>query len=179
MRIQESYGLVARYFTLLLFGMFNLAFFYWVFTPLTVYPVYFILLVFDSTTTLLYGNLLFFSGVYAQIIPACVAGAAYYLLLFLNLTTEMEPKKRAKSLIFLFGSFLILNILRIVIFAFLHAGGYEYFDAAHRFFWYFGSTVLVIIIWFANILLFNIRHIPVYTDVRRLFRDAFGGENEK
>ena len=121
--------------------------------------------------TLLPGNVIFFEGLYASIIPACVAGAAYYLLLILNLTTPMDSKTRINSIFFLLGVFFLLNILRIIFFAFLLVKGYQYFSLTHELTWYFGSTILVILIWFTNISIFKIKKIPIYTDVRNILRD--------
>ena len=100
--------------------------------------------------------------------PACVAGAAYYLLSILNLTTPMKPRQRLFSLPYLFITFLIINILRIVIFALLYSKGFTFFDLTHTATWYFGSTIFLIIIWFSNVSLFKIKSIPIYTDFKYL-----------
>lgn len=169
MNNKNAIYLVIRYALLILFGLFNLAFFYRLFTPITVFLVYWALSIFDTGTKILIGNIIFYSGFYAEIIPACVAGAAYYLLLILNLSTPMKLNKRIKSIGFLFLTFLVLNVARIVFFMALWDNGFEYFNIAHRFVWYFGSTVLVVIIWFANVWLFKISSIPVYSDVKNIF----------
>ncbi|MCH7568207.1 MAG: pacearchaeosortase [Nanoarchaeota archaeon] len=159
-----------RYLILIILGVPNLYIFYLIFTPLTTYPVFWILnFLYDAV--LFPGNVIFFKGYYASIIPACVAGAAYYLLLILNLTTPMKIKIRVKSLVFLFVTFLLLNILRIIIFALLLFKGYQYFDLTHAATWYFGSTILVILIWFSNVLIFRIKTIPIYTDIRNIMKD--------
>lgn len=168
--------LFIRYLALVLLGLFDLALFYWVFTPLTVYPVYLILVAIGDGTRLLAGNLLFFNGMYAKIIPACVAGAAYYLLLILNLTTPMKIGTRAKSLGFMFFTFLVLNVARILVFSIILAAGFQYFDIAHRMVWYFGSTLMVVAIWFVNVWLFKIKHIPVYNDLRNIFSETKFGK---
>ena len=167
MNKKQIYYLLFRYVFLIVIALPNLFLFYYFFTPLTIYPVAFILNLFYRAA-LLDNNVIFFQGGYVSIIPACIAGAAYYLLLILNLTTPIEKEKRIKSLIFLFFSFLVLNILRIVIFASLILKGYQYFDLAHKTFWYFGSTILLILIWFTNIKIFKIKAIPVFTDVKNL-----------
>jgi len=164
--------LVVRYLILLLAGLFNLTLFYAVFTPLTVYPLYWILSVIDSGTKLLEGNFFYFRGEFLEIIEACVAGAAYYLLLILNMTTPMKLKKRMQSILFLMGSFLVINIIRIGIFAELAVSGSEYFDVAHNIVWYFGSTVIVVAVWFLNVWLFKIKNIPIYSDAKDLFEDV-------
>ncbi len=173
MKLNNVYEMLIRYLALIVLGGFNLALFYTVFTPLTVYPFYWIVRAIDDSARLFPGNLIFFSGFYVEIIAACVAGAAYYLLLILNLTTPMELNKRIKSIGYLIFVFLFLNITRIFIFSALLFYGYEYFDFAHRFTWYFGSTVLVILIWFSNVWLFRIKNIPIYSDFKNIFGDIF------
>lgn len=161
--------LFARYFALVLLGI-NLGLIYYIFTPLTVHISFFFLEKFYDAV-LISSNVIFVKGYYATIIPACVAGAAYYFLIILNLTTPMPLKKRVASLFFLIMTFLILNTIRIVVFAYLIFQGYEDFDFAHRASWYFGSTVLVVLIWFANVTIFRIKSIPIYTDVRQIIED--------
>lgn len=81
----------------------------------------------------------------------------------------MPLKKRIKSITFLFVSFLILNVLRIFVFAMFFASkNYEIFNIAHEASWYFGSTVLVILIWFSNVLIFKINEIPIYSDLKSI-----------
>jgi len=172
MKTKEALDLGIRYSLLVIFGIF-LEVFYFVFRPLTIYSVYFIL-------NLIYGAGVFESSVILfgervftiQIIDACVAGSAYYLLLILNLTTPINFDKRVKSLLFLISGFLILNIIRIVIFSVLFVNGFEYFDLAHRVVWYAGSTIIVIVIWFVNVKVFKIREIPVYGDIKKIFKDV-------
>jgi len=106
------------------------------------------------------------------LIPACIAGSAYLLLLILNLTTPLKPLQRAKSIAFLFISFLLLNIARIFIFILLLINNFAYFDIAHKITWYFSSIVLVILLWFANVYLFKINSIPFFTDAKSLLRQA-------
>ena len=156
-----------RYLILILVGIPNLWIFYLIFTPLTVYPVYFILnLFFDAS---LFGNLILLNkSLPIEIIKACVAGSAYYLLLILNLSIPMEIKKRAKILLFSFSSLLVLNILRILLLSLLFASGASSFDITHKLFWYLGSTIFVVGIWFAGIKIFKIKEIPFYSDLKKL-----------
>ena len=173
MEKKEVLLLLARYIFLILVALPNLFLFYTVFTPLTVYPVFFILKILTGATlsySLGVANITF-SDITISLIPACIAGAAYYLLLVLNLSTPMPLKQRAKSIIFLFLSFLVLNIVRILAFTFLATFGYQYFDIAHSFSWLFGSTLLLVLIWFGNVYLFKIRAIPVYTDLKAILSD--------
>jgi exosortase/archaeosortase family protein len=169
MQKRELSNMFFRYALLIILALGNLALFYKVFTPLTVQPT-FIVLESLYNAVLLEGNVIFFKGFYVEIIPACVAGAAYYFLTILNLTTPMNISKRIKSLAFLAISFLILNTLRIIIFAMLLFKGYQYFDLTHNLTWYFGSTILVVIIWFVNVYKFKIENIPVYTDLGNLIK---------
>jgi len=167
------YYILLRYLILIILGIPNLYLFYLVFTPLTVKPTFFLLSMIDPSSYIVEGttNVIFFKGYFASIIPACVAGAAYYLLLILNLTTPMSVKKRIGSIMFLLTSFLVLNLVRIFIFAMLLTKGYQYFDFTHNVTWYFGSTVLVILIWFSNVLIFRIRDIPIYSDLKQIYLD--------
>jgi exosortase/archaeosortase family protein len=163
MNNKQVLNLIFRYFLLVLVAIPNLLLFYKIFTPLTSYTVFWIL---NSTYSakLLSLNLIFFNGIYIELIPACIAGSAYYLLLVLNLTTPMPLKKRIKSILFLFASFFAINVIRIVVFATLIVGGFQYFDLTHNITWHAGSTILLVILWFINVKLFKIHNIPVYTD---------------
>jgi len=171
MELEEAFEIVIRYSILLILAFQSLYLIYLVFTPLTVYPVYFILKAIYNAT-LLEGNVIFFKGVYAELITACIAGAAYYFLLILNLTTPMKIKKRIYSILFILASFLAINIIRIAIFAFLLVRGFEYFDITHKIVWYIGSTILVLAIWFVNVYLFRIKEIPIYSDIKNIVKDV-------
>ncbi|MEK6855451.1 MAG: pacearchaeosortase [Nanoarchaeota archaeon] len=173
MKLKSAVFLISRYLILVALGLFNLSLFYLVFTPITVELVYFVLSIFDEGTRLLAGNIIFFRGIYAEIIAACVAGAAYYLLLILNLSTPMKINKRIKSIAFLLIGFLLVNVIRIVIFIFIAISGQQYFDVAHRIMWHFVSSVLVVLIWFVNVRIFNIKEIPVYTDVSNIKKSLY------
>jgi exosortase/archaeosortase family protein len=168
MNSKEIRDLVFRYSILLLLGISNLALFYKVFTPLTVHPVAWILKLFYGGYLLEGTTIIFFNGIYAEIIPACIAGAAYYLLLMLNLTTPMDRKQRIKSIFLLIFFFLILNIGRILIFAMLFSVGFRYFDLAHSLTWVIGSTIMVVALWFVSVWIFKIKGIPVYSDAKNI-----------
>ena len=174
---KSLFDLISRYLLLLVIGLPNLYFFYFIFTPLTVQPTFFLLSLIDTSSYIVNGtnNVIFFKGYFASIIPACVAGAAYYLLLILNLSTPMNLKKRVHSVIFLLGVFLFFNLLRIFIFALLLSKGYQYFDLTHTATWYIGSTFLVIIIWFSSVHIFKIKEIPVYTDFKNIMSEIKNG----
>ncbi len=168
--LKKTKTLILRYITLLIIGFPNLFLFYYIFTPLTVYPVLFVLKFF-SEAILLSQTEIYFNSILLEIIPACVAGSAYYFLLILNLTTPMNSKQRIISLLFMFLTFLLINILRIVSFSLLYVNGFSFFDLTHKITWYFGSTILLIIVWFANVKLFKIVSIPIKTDFQYLYKN--------
>ncbi|MEK6844525.1 MAG: pacearchaeosortase [Nanoarchaeota archaeon] len=169
MKQREIIQLLARYLILIILSIGNLYLFYAVFTPLTVYPVSWILNIFYNAF-IMNETMINLNGIIISIIPACVAGAAYYLLLVLNMTTPMKINKRIKSILFLFLSFLALNILRMIIFSTLYLNGFEYFNLAHKTVWYAGSTIILAGIWFVNVWIFNINKIPVYTDINEIVK---------
>ena len=174
MNKKRVYELVFRYLILVILGIPNLFIFYAIFTPLTIKPTFFLFSLIDSSAYILENtsNVIFFRGYFATIIPACVAGAAYYLLIILNLTTPMNIKKRIVSILFLLTTFLVLNLTRLFVFAILLTQGYQnYFGLAHNVTWYFGSTVLVILIWFSNVLIFKIKDTPIYSDLKQIYLD--------
>jgi hypothetical protein len=55
------------------------------------------------------------------------------------------------------------------VFIALLAKGFQYFDVTHMTVWYFGSTVLVVALWFVNVWIFKIKEIPIYTDAKTIF----------
>ena len=98
----EAFNIALRYFILFIVGISNLILgvygvFYLIFTPLTVYPSYWILHSLYGAS-LMSGTVIFLKGYYATIIPACVAGSAYYLILILNLSTPMPLAKTSSSM---------------------------------------------------------------------------------
>lgn len=161
--------MLLRYLTLLILGIF-LSIFYIIFTPLTIYPVNFILnLIYTSNIS---GNSIILPSAIIEIVEACIAGSAYFLLLILNLSTPMELKKRTYSLLFIFVSLLIINIMRIIIFSILFVENFSLFYLTHKFFWYVLSAFLVIVIWITNIFIFKIKKIPVYSDFSRILKSV-------
>ncbi len=154
-----------RYLILIAIGMPNFWFFYLVFTPLTIYPVFFLLGLFFNAT--LSTNIILLDKSFSiELIKACIAGSAYYLLLILNLAIPMKINKRLKLLLFSFSSLLVINILRIFLLSLLFVSGTSLFDITHEIFWYLGSIIFVIGIWFAGIKIFKIKEIPFYSDLK-------------
>lgn len=175
MNRHDVISLCVRYAIVAVVGVSNLLWaehnlFYTIFTPLTFYPVYEVLQRLYEAT-LFPPHTIFFKGFYATIIPACVAGSAYYLLFILAMTTPMAFKKRLFVIGYVFLLFLFLNIVRIVLFSHLLFKGYQYFDVAHLATWYGGSTLLVMLIWISALFAFRIREAPVFSDLKSIMKD--------
>lgn len=153
-----------RYLILIFIGIISVQFFYLIFTSVTIYPVYFLLNLFFDVT--LISNVLWIRGIPIEIIGACIAGSAYYLLLILNLATpKINFKKRILSLLFSFTSLLIINILRIFLLSLLLISGSSFFDITHKLVWVIGSVIFVVGVWFLTVKLFKIKEIPFYSDM--------------
>ena len=168
-KISGYCDILIRYLILIVVSFPNLYLFYLIFTPLTIYPVYFLLNLFFEIS--LQANTLFINNFYIEIIGACVAGSAYYLLLILNLSIpKINLEKRLKMIFFAFSSLLILNIIRIFLLISLLLITPTLFDITHKIFWYLISIVFVIGIWFIEVKIFKIKQIPVYSDIRFLIR---------
>ena len=168
MNKKEIISLIMRYGTLVLLGIW-IDIIYIIFTPLTVFPVYWIL-------DWIYGagligkDLIVSKGIFIQLAGVCIAGSAYYLLLLLNFTTSMDIRRRVKSLLFTIAGFLILNILRIFFMVVIFFNLPNYFDLTHKLFWYIGSTIIVVAIWFSAVKIFKIKDIPFYSDIKNISR---------
>ncbi len=157
----------ARYFLAAVLGFFFF-FFSFIFFHLTIYPVYFLLSILYPVSVI-DANLIISSKT-IELIPACIAGSAHYLLTALNLTTPMKLKKRFPVLFFSLILFLIINISRIFFISLLFIESNSLFDFTHKFSWYFLSTVFIIGIWFFSVYLLKIKSIPVYSDFKYLLR---------
>ncbi|MFA4952946.1 MAG: pacearchaeosortase [Candidatus Pacearchaeota archaeon] len=170
---KQFVDIVTRYLFLLLVGLPNLFLFYFLFSPLTIYPVYFFLRIFFDVS--LYGNILYFPNFPpVQIINACIAGAAYYLLLILNLSTpKIKIEKRIKMIFYSFISFLLLNVFRIFILVLLLNSNFAFFDLTHKLFWYFLSTIFVVGIWFFQVKIYKIKEIPFYSDLKYIYKKSY------
>ncbi|MGD9275793.1 MAG: pacearchaeosortase [Candidatus Pacearchaeota archaeon] len=167
---KEVYGILARYLLIIFAAASNLFIFYYIFTPLTVYHVYFLLQIFLDVK--LSGNVISLGHYAIWIIKACIAGSAYYLLFILNLSIpKINLKKRLKMISFSFLVLLAANILRIIILVLLL--GSFWFDFTHKLFWNLLSTIFVVGIWFLEVKLFKIKKIPFYDDIKILYKNSF------
>lgn len=168
----------ARYLFLFLIGLSNLYIFYFLLTPITIYASYYLLSVFYNVSWVS-SNTFLISNSVIEIAPACVAGAAYYFLLILNLTTPMNSKKRIFSITFSLLCFFILNTLRIALMSFLIVKDSSFYALTHELTWHFGSTILLIIIWFSSVRLFRIAGIPFVTDFKDILKAVRKGQIRK
>ena len=165
--IDRKYKIVLRYLILLVITIFSLPFIYKIFTPLTINTSAFILDFFYDIT-INNSIIILDNQTFIQIIPACVAGSAYLLLLIINLTIPMSLDKRLKSILLSCLLLFIANIIRISLLSSLYHTNAPYVDFTHKLFWYGLSTVLVVLIWFIIVKIFSIKEIPVYTDIKHL-----------
>ncbi|MEK6913872.1 MAG: pacearchaeosortase [Nanoarchaeota archaeon] len=165
------FDIIARYVILFITGILNNAVFYLLFTSLTISAVYFSLgLFFDAS---LVENIILINKLPIEIIGSCVAGSAYFLLLILNLSTRgIGLKKRLGMLLFSFVSLFIINVLRIFLLSIMFISGQPLFDISHRLFWYAGSTIFVVGIWFLSVKLFKVKEIPFYSDIKSLLKKS-------
>ena len=167
MNNKDFYLILVRYIILLVITIFGLKLIYIIFTPLTVFLTSKIFDIIYETS--INGNLIIINQTTKiYIINACVAGSAYLLLLILNLSMPLEKIKRVKSIIFSFILLFIINVIRIVILGSLYHHKVSYFEFTHAFFWYFLSTIFVILIWIFTIKIFNITKIPFYNAYKKI-----------
>ena len=158
-------GLFSRYFAVLLIGIGNLYVVYKVLTPLTVHTVNKVFSIFTETN--LVENIISIGIKRIEIIPACVAGSAFYLLLLLILSTaNIKPKTRTKVTLTAFAMFFILNIIRILIL--IPLINTPSFEIIHQIFWHIVSTLFVVAVWFSVVKIYKIKSIPIYTDLKYL-----------
>jgi exosortase/archaeosortase family protein len=167
-----------RYFILLLIAVPGLDLFYFLFLPLTKYPVFFGLKLFYEPVLL--QNVIFVGRYTIEIVGACIAGSAYYFLLILNLSTaRIDLKTRLKLVLTTFGAFFLINLVRIYVLSIMYLEGSPMFDATHKLFWYFGSTVFVVLIWFFGTYYFKVNAIPFYTDLKYMYSHTKRKPKEK
>lgn len=171
--MDKTLSLIFRYAFIVLFGLGflagleNINIFYIVFYPLTFHLSAFFLSFFGNVISFYPLKLIMFNQTAIEIINACVAGSAYYLLLILILSLpNIKILRRISLFIFTFGSLLFLNVLRIILMGLI--AGTSYFESVHMLLWYFVSIIFVVGIWFLTVKLFSIKEIPVYSDLKYL-----------
>jgi exosortase/archaeosortase family protein len=163
-----------RYILLIILPLNGLFIFYLILIPLTLYPLYSLFYCFFDTILNFGKSIIYVQSVPIEIINACVAGSAYYLLLIFNLSTpNIKLSQRTKMISFSFLTFLLVNILRIFILSIMYIYHSPLFEIAHKLTWYAGSVILVIIIWFYQVKTYKIKEIPFYSDLRFLYKNSF------
>ena len=114
-------------------------------------------------------------GVYALVISFLITSIVNVLIGFyvtkkiLNYTIGQQSSDVFPSLLISLATGTIvyaLNILRIFFLSILTINNSQFFDFAHKLFWYLLSTIFVIGIWFLTIKIFKIKSIPGYTDIK-------------
>ena len=154
-----------RYFFLLILAL-NPNIFYLIFVYPTKYLSYYFLNIFYETS--LIGEILIFNGVTIEIIPSCIAPAAYLLLFILVFSIgPLGIASRIKLLVFSCFIFFFVNLFRIIFLILLYPS--PYFFQIHFIIWHVLSTLFIIIIWFINIKLFKINKIPFYSDIKYFY----------
>ncbi|MEN9626226.1 MAG: hypothetical protein RL557_554 [archaeon] len=161
----DTFFILIRY--LIALGIiFALPVIYRIAKPLTIIPSVYLLDLFYSIQRF-HDYIIIDTSTFIDIIPACIAGSAYLLLLIINLLTPMKLKKRIYTLLFSLLLLLALNILRIVIVSVWYHEKIIFFEFTHAVLWYVLSTVFVVVIWIFTIRVYTIKEIPVYTDIKR------------
>ena len=153
------------------------SFFSFIFTPLTIYGSYAVLnIIFNVGIN---GRVLLVNGFPFEIIEACVAGIAYYLLwLLVFLTKDVSAIERIKILAYGFMLIFVMNISRIWLLVFLAMKySFHWFNIVHLAFWYFLTGIFVALVWIFLVVHFKVKNIPVYSDIKALY--LHGGKNRR
>jgi exosortase/archaeosortase family protein len=160
-------GIFLRYFFILFLGAGNLYIFYKILTPLTVFSVSRAISLF--TKVIVAGNFIYLEDFSVELIRACVAGSAFFLMFILVFSTaDIKPKKRAFALLTSLVMLFLFNFLRIIFLIFIYSPSSNYFSAIHWILWNFVSVFFVVGIWFFVVKIYKIDSIPVYSDIKYL-----------
>ena len=156
-------GMLVRYFSIVLLGLGNLYVIYKLLTPLTIGVLSFILSIFTDVIT--NGNFFLLDSLTIEIVPACVAGSAFYLLLILILSSaDIKPGIRTKAIMTSFVMLFALNVTRILIL--IPLSGTLYFETIHWVFWHLVSTVFVVAVWLGVVRMYGVKSVPIYSDLK-------------
>jgi exosortase/archaeosortase family protein len=166
---KEITDILLRYIILIILGIGNLYVFTLIFTGLTLYSVYFFISLFFDVS--LINNIIAFDSFSIEIISACIAPSAYYLLTILNLSTpKIKILERLKILFLSFLTFFVFNVFRIFLLVLLVEENINYFHTIHLTFYILISTLFVAVLWIFIARIFKIKQIPLYTDIRFLYK---------
>ncbi len=114
------------------------------------------------------------NGITFTFIEACIASYAYYIILFLVLTTkDIKIKKRLYILLIGFLLILGMNYIRITgLIIGIIKFGFDWFNNVHLFIWKVFSWIYVFIVWIILIKIFKIKSIPLYDDFKYLYKKS-------
>ena len=162
--------ILVRYILIIIFAWGPFAILYYLLTIPTIEVLTFVLKYFYEIVRV--GNLVYVDGFIVEVALRCVSATAYFLLLFLVLSTaQLTVTKRLKALIIGFSTLFILNIGRMFFLIFILSNFGKYiFSIAHFMLEYFFSIYLVIGIWLGIVWVLKIKTIPIYSDVKALYR---------
>lgn len=168
----DRHDIIIRYLLILLSALFG-GYLYYIFLPMTLYPVYLVLKLAYPASASISGNILLIQGKEIEIIRACVGGSAFLLLLMLNLATPYIKWARRLGL-FIFSAFffLMFNWVRILLLSWLYLNDSIAFNSIHLFSWYFASTVAVFLIWLISVKAFSAKGAPFISDLKYLHSTA-------
>ena len=156
-----------RYILIVIVGLGNLYIFHLILKPLNYNLLYFVLSTFGKASQV--GEYILARGMRIELIPACLAISAFYLLFIL--LVSIPGIKLLKRVIFITSAFVtlfILNFLRIIILIFFV--GSPSFEGLHWVLWHIISTLFVIGIWLAIIKIGKVKEIPLYSDLKFLHK---------
>jgi exosortase/archaeosortase family protein len=174
--IKSIVEIFSRYLLIIVLGLGNLYLFYKFLTPITISILDSILSL--SGESLVIGNSIHFKRVIFEIIPACIAGSAFYLMFILVFSTrEIEFRKRLTVLLSSFVLLFFFNMSRLVFLVSIVRA--SYFEAVHWFLWNFVSVIFVVGIWVLMVYLFRLKTIPIYSDLKYLFDLIDSGKKSK
>ena len=141
-------------------------------TPITVYGSSLLLFFYNPETS---GIVMTIKDIAFVFIEACIASYAYWLIMALTLTTKnIIWKTRIKMIFTGFILILIMNYLRIIVLVIARINAtIQTYDIIHTFFWKFLSGVYVAIVWIILIKIYKIEKIPVYDDLKYLYKKSF------
>ncbi|MBL7052029.1 MAG: pacearchaeosortase [Nanoarchaeota archaeon] len=149
---------------------FSTGLFYMIFSPLTINTTYFILSLFYDVTIM--NSSILFQDVTFAFIPACTAATAYLIITELILLTRgISIANIFRFLYISYLSIFTMNILRILILIYIYLNyGKNYFDTFHLLFWHILSTLFVALVWIFLVEHFNIKGIPIISDIKHLLK---------
>lgn len=175
-QIKNIVEIFSRYLLIVVLGLGNLYLFYEFLTPLTISILDAILSL--SGDSLVIGNSIHFKRVIFEIIPACIAGSAFYLMFILVFSTrEITFRRRLAVLLSSFVLLFSFNMTRLVFLVSIVRA--SYFQAVHWLLWNFVSIIFVVGIWILMVHLFRLKNIPIYSDLKYLFDSIDSGKKSK